>query len=361
MPNNLKLINMSDVEIEEIDWIWHPYIPYGKVTIIQGDPGEGKTTFILALIALLTTGEPLPEEEVHTAPINVIYQTAEDGLGDTIKPRLVAAQADCERVLVIDENEIELTLSDERLEAAITQTGAKLIVLDPMQAYLGSEVDMHRANEIRPIMKRLALLAERTGCAVVLVGHMNKAQGGKAAYRGLGSIDFRAAARSVLIVGRSKDDPTMRIVAHDKSSLAPVGQSIAFALDPDNGFLWKGYCDTSVDDVLSGRGTVISKTERAEEFLREALADGDVLSDELFKRAKALDIAERTLKTAKQALGIKSVKRDGKWYYHMTQTVAADGTVIVAEATVVPEPQEVQSNSVSITPPLLQMELQDIC
>ena len=143
---------MSNVDVEDVHWIWYPYIPYGKVTIIQGDPGEGKTTFILALIALLTNGEPLPEEEVGADPINVIYQTAEDGLGDTIKPRLLSAGADCERVLVIDENETELTLSDERLEQAITATGAKLIVLDPMQAYLGEDVDMHRANEIRPIM-----------------------------------------------------------------------------------------------------------------------------------------------------------------------------------------------------------------
>ena len=114
MKNKLKLIKMSSVDVEEVQWIWYPYIPYGKVTIVQGDPGEGKTTFILALIALLTKGEPLPEEETATEPINVIYQTAEDGLGDTIKPRLLSAGADCDKVLVIDENEVELTLSDER-------------------------------------------------------------------------------------------------------------------------------------------------------------------------------------------------------------------------------------------------------
>ena len=159
---------MSNVEVEEIKWVWYPYIPYGKITVVQGDPGEGKTTFVLALIALLTNGEPLPEEEQTNEPINVIYQTAEDGLNDTIKPRLLSVGANCERVLVIDENEIVLILSDERLEQAINETSAKVIVLDPIQAYLGSDVDMHRANEIRPIMKRLSLLAERTGFAFLL-------------------------------------------------------------------------------------------------------------------------------------------------------------------------------------------------
>ena len=141
---------------------------------------------------------------------------------------------------------------DERLEKAIHETGARLIVLDPLQAYLGGDVDMHRANEIRPIMKRVAAMAEQNGCAVVLIGHMNKAQGLKAGYRGLGPIDFRAAARSVLLVGRSKDDPAVRIVAQDKNSLAPEGRSIMFELGADSGFMWQGCCDVTVDDLLNG-------------------------------------------------------------------------------------------------------------
>ena len=111
-----RLIRMSDIPSEQVQWLWYPYIPYGKVTIIQGDPGEGKTSFVLAMIALLTNGEPLPEEETANPPINVIYQSAEDGLADTIKPRLEQSGADCSRVLMIDESDRELTLCDERLE-----------------------------------------------------------------------------------------------------------------------------------------------------------------------------------------------------------------------------------------------------
>lgn len=319
MAKELRLIKMSNVEVEEIKWLWHPYIPQGKVTIIQGDPGEGKTTFVLAMIALLTKGEPLPEHEIGSEPISVIYQTAEDGLGDTIKPRLLAAGADCERVLVIDESETELTLSDERLEKAIRETGAKLIVLDPLQAYLGGDVDMHRANEVRPVFKRLCMIAEETGCAIILIGHMNKTQGAKSSYRGLGSIDFRAAARSVLVVGRLKDDPTIRIVAHDKSSLAPEGKSIAFALNPDSGFAWKGYCETSVDELLAGKGSLQSKTTQAENLLLELLQDEPVPTETILQKAQELSISERTVKIAKQNLGVTSVKIGGKWFAKMPE------------------------------------------
>ena len=167
MSEKTKIICIDDIQSREVDWLWYPYIPYGKVTIVQGDPGEGKTSFALALIALLTTGQPLPEQERDGEPVSVIYQTAEDGLADTIKPRLESYGADCKKVLVIDDTEVGLTLSDKRLEEAVNETGAKLVVLDPIQAYLGRDVDMHRANEVRPVFKRLCAMAEKTGCAVL--------------------------------------------------------------------------------------------------------------------------------------------------------------------------------------------------
>lgn len=220
---------------------------------MQGDPGEGKTTMVLQIIAKLTKGEAvlpsgsdepaLEAKTVDLEPVNVIYQTAEDGLGDTIKPRLLSVGADCSRVMVIDDNDQALTMMDARLEEAIIKTKARLVVLDPIQGFLGAAVDMHRANEIRPLMKRIAVLAEKYHCAIILIGHMNKNSNGKSSYRGLGSIDFQAAARSVLIVGRIKDEPEIRVVCHVKSSLAPEGKSIAFRLDKDTGFEWIGEYD----------------------------------------------------------------------------------------------------------------------
>ena len=154
--------------------------------------------------------------------------------------------------MVIDDNDQALTMMDARLEEAIIKTKARLVVLDPIQGFLGAAVDMHRANEIRPLMKRIAVLAEKYHCAIILIGHMNKNSNGKSSYRGLGSIDFQAAARSVLIVGRIKDEPEIRVVCHVKSSLAPEGKSIAFRLDKDTGFEWIGEYDISADDLLSG-------------------------------------------------------------------------------------------------------------
>lgn len=190
----LKMIRMSEVQSQEIEWLWYPFIPYGKLTIIQGDPGDGKTTMVLNLAAKLSKGEALDENMKVTEPVNVIYQTAEDGLADTVKPRLELAGADCERIIVIDESDKSLSMVDERLEEAIMRTGARLLILDPIQAYLGGGMDMNRANEARDMTKKLGALAEKTKCAIILIGHMNKASGNKTAYRGMGSIDFFAVA-----------------------------------------------------------------------------------------------------------------------------------------------------------------------
>lgn len=324
---NLKLINMEQVEVEKIDWLLYPFIPFGKVTIVQGDPGEGKTTMVLQIIAKLTKGEGvLPVDEntetkekiTATEPINVIYQTAEDGLGDTIKPRLLAAGADCSRVLVIDDNEQALTMMDARLEEAIIQTKARLVVLDPIQGFLGADVDMHRANEIRPLMKRMAVLAEKHHCAIVLIGHMNKNSNGKSSYRGLGSIDFQAAARSVLIVGRVKDDPEIRVVCHVKSSLAPEGKSIAFRLDKETGFKWIGEYDISADDLLSGdsRGR---KGREAKEFLIEILSDGAMEQAKIAEEAEHRGIKSKTMWNAKKELKIESVKIGSQWFWMLPE------------------------------------------
>ena len=310
------LINMADVAETKVNWLWYPYIPYGKLTIIQGDPGEGKTTAILQIAALLSKGDSLPYDDAERTPVNVIYQTAEDGLGDTVKPRLVAAGADCNRIMVIDESVEGLSMTDERIKKALMDTNAKLVILDPIQSYLGADVDMHRANEIRPVMKKLGDLAEKYQCAIVLIGHMNKASGSKSTYRGLGSIDFQATARSVLVVGRVKDDPTLRVIAHDKSSLAPEGQSITFRLDRDNGFSWEGSCDISVDELLSG-DTKGSKLREAKTFLSEYLADGQKASSDVEEAASKRGIKKKTLWNAKQELNVDAVKVGSKWFWMM--------------------------------------------
>ena len=251
-------------------------------------------------------------------PVNVIYQTAEDGLGDTIKPRFLSAGADCSRVMVIDDNDQALTMMDARLEEAIIQTKARLVVVDLIQGFLGTDVDMHRANEIRPLMKRVAVLVEKYHCAIILIGHMNKNSNGKSSYRGLGSIDFQAAARSVLIVGRIKDEPEIRVVCHVKSSLAPEGKSIAFRLDKDTGFEWIGEYDISADDLLSGdnRG---QKIHEAKEFLKEILVSGSVAQTKVAEEAESRGIKKKTLWNAKKELEIESVKIGNQWFWMLPE------------------------------------------
>ena len=301
----VPMIRMSDVEQTEVAFLWKPYIPFGKLTILHGDAGNGKTYVAMQLCAACTNKAELPHLEA-LEPFNVIYQTAEDGLGDTIKPRLIEAGADLEKVLVIDEGDDDpLTLADERIERAIRQNNARLLIIDPIQAFLGPNVDMNRANEVRPILRKIGDVAQRTGCAIVLIGHLNKATGQQSGYRGLGSIDFTAGVRSVLVIGKSKDDPNLRIMAHDKSSLAPAGTSLAFLLGDEEGFRWVGDFDISAEELLSGiEKKKESKIQEAKDLICRMLAGGkEVFSEEIDKAAMEKGISSRTVRDAKKELG----------------------------------------------------------
>lgn len=318
--NSPEIKFFSEIEETSVDWLWYPYIPFGKVTIIQGDPGEGKTTLALNIAAILSRGERLPTEseyEYTYDSITSIYQTAEDGLSDTVKPRLTAANADCSRICTIIEGNDALHFTDNRLEETIASTGAKLLIMDPIQAYLGANVDMHRANEIRPVMSRLEAIAEKHNCAVVLIGHMNKS-GKKAQYKGLGSIDITAAARSVLFVGRRDNDKQKRCLIPIKSNLAPEGRAVLFSVGDQ--LTWEGFADIDISKVCSDMGHTYdkqpSKVEQAENFLKE-LFDGkrEQRSTSVENAAKEYGISKRVLDTAKKNLHISSRKSGDYWYY----------------------------------------------
>lgn len=311
----LQMIKMSEIQSQEVAWLWFPFIPYGKLTIVQGDPGDGKTTLVLNIAAKLSKGEGLDSKMKLTEPLNVIYQSAEDGLADTVKPRLETAGANCENISVIDESIKSLSMIDERLEEAVIRTKAKLLILDPIQAYLDGGMDMNRANEARDMTKKLATLAEKYQCAIVLVGHMNKASGNKAAYRGMGSIDFFAVARSVLLVGRVEGEANIRAVVQIKNNLAAFGHPKAFELSED-GFHWLGDYEITADEVLGGIAPKANKLEQAKRLLREVAETNNAMqSNEIFNLAEEQGISRRTLENAKKELSIRAKRINNSWYW----------------------------------------------
>ena len=305
----LRIVRMADVEPEPVDWFWYPYIPRRKFTLIEGDPGLGKSFLTCALAASATRGRGLPNSEPFEAG-NVLMLSAEDGLGDTLRPRLDAVGADVQRVFALDEPLTFDTPGLLRLEAAIIEYTPALVIIDPLFAFTGGKVDIHRANECRAISAPLAAIAERQGCALVAVRHLGKSHGGGHALNaGIGSIDFTAAARSVLLVGRDPDDESKRAVVQTKNNLAPHGEAIGYKLE-NSQFFWTGASDLTAERILAaasdeGERSTISE---AVDFLRVALSSGGRDSKAIKGEAKEAGISEPTLRRAKARLKVQARK-----------------------------------------------------
>lgn len=328
---------MEDVMEEDVLWLWDGYIALRKVCLVEGDPSHGKTWLTLAIAAAVSRGWLLPDpvtgkctQEADREPRNVIYLTAEDGLRDTIKPRLVNLGADCSKIFIIEgqrqgDAEMEpVGMADlDILRQAMTEIKPALVILDPLQAFLGSGVDMHRANEVRPLMAGMMRLAEEVDCAVVIVRHLNKGSGGKVAYRGMGSIDFTAAARTVLLVGKDPEDPTRRVIIPTKCNLGVEGVPTTFTLTPETGFEWAGKSDITAEALLNpepkddggDQDRERSRLREAVNFLENILGEGKKLTKDVKKEQKALDISDATLRRARESIGIEAVKSGNDWFW----------------------------------------------
>ena len=314
----LKLINASAIEPKEVEWLWYPFIPKGKVTLVQGDPGDGKSTFMLTLAALMTKGEPFPFESEPREPLHVIYQTTEDDADDTVLPRFLRAGGDPNNLTFIDESKKALTFADERIIEALKQTDAKLLVLDPLSAYIG-ECGLNQANEVRPQFNHLIKAAREKGCAIVIVDHMNKASQSKAIYRTPGTIDVVGAARSSLIIGRHPELDDVRIMVQQKSNLAPTGNAISFSVS-EAGITFLEELKMTADELLASTSVQIGrpaiKTEGAVEFMKEMLSDG-----ELHPAAECRVALEKagyhkgTVSKAKAIAEVESIKIGDHWFW----------------------------------------------
>ena len=307
----------SDIQAKPVQWLWRPYIPFGKVTLLQGDPNDGKSTMMMNIVAELSKGGTMPDGTALGRPQKIIYQCSEDDAEDTIKPRLDAYGADCRNIAFINEEVYSgLTIDDERLREAIECFKPRLLVIDPIQAYVEHDSDLMSASKARRLMKRTGIWASKYDCAIVVIGHMNKSGGQKDLYRGLGSIDLVASARSVLQVERSKEDDAIRTVHHIKSSTAPKGPDFSFEIQPDTGFRW---LDTGRIPSTTKYEPVTelpkNKHELAAILITRALEKGPVESKELHKLMTEYRIGEKTLSDVKNALGIKTYRKMRRWYW----------------------------------------------
>ena len=308
---NVRLIRMADVQAESVNWLWEPYIPRAKVTLLEGDPGVGKSWLSLAISTAVSLGKGLPGQN-NGNPASVLLASAEDGLGDTIRPRLDTMKADLSRVFAVDGL---FTLDDSglaMLEGYIVDNKPMLVVLDPLVGYISAAVDIHRSNEVRAVMSKLAALAEKYKVAILAIRHLTKGGMAKPIYRGLGSIDFTAACRSVLLAGYDPANPQSRGLVHIKSNLAPTGDAIGFEIT-DGSFYWTGNSDLTAAKILAVEDSEgKSAFDEATEFLKEELENGPVEARQVLRDARNVSIAERTLKRAKDKLGIKTSRRGKK-------------------------------------------------
>ncbi len=314
-----KYRTLSALTPQETKWLWYPYIPKGKITLMTADPGTGKTFLSLWLAACVSDGRPFygEDESLRREPARAVYQTAEDGIEDTILPRLLTMKPapNLDNIVVFDEQKKPLSFKEglDEIENIMRELSPSLIIFDPLQAYLGADVDMHRANEVRPVLAGIGRLAEKYGCAVIFVMHHSKMTQNSALHRALGSIDIVGIARSMLVLGKNPDNKEQLVMCHEKSSLSERGRSVLFRIDPENGgIVFEGKCDHSADDVLNPKQKTRDKPSHR---LTEAVELLDNLLGEKgwakFSQVKALQeeygISYGTINRAEEELGLDTV------------------------------------------------------
>ncbi len=323
----LEIIKASEIVPKEVRWLWYPYIPFGKVTLLQGDPGDGKSKLMLSLAALLSTGGLLPfaDEEERHEPMTIIYQTTEDDADDTVVPRFNAAGGDGDRLIFIKENEKNLTFGDNRIREAVERFNAKLLILDPMSSYIGGDCSLNNANETRAEFNHLIAVARDTGCAIVIIAHMNKARDTSPLYRTNGSIDIAGAARSILAVTKTADksNPDQRYMVQVKSNLAPMGSAILFEV-ADKGVHFLDEVELSAEEAFSATAPKMGRPnyrlEAATNLIRDILSGVDKLpAADCVARLETAGFKESTYKKAKKRAGVRSVKEGFTWYWTLRE------------------------------------------
>lgn len=312
------LITLASIEARPVPWLWRPYLAYGMLHLLSGDPSAGKTYVALAFAAALTVGK-IPYTGQPCEPLDVVYLSTENSAEFVVRPRFDALAGDATRFHCLrgavtgdgpKERREQVRLSDiPLLEATVKQTKARLLIVDPIQSYLGGEVDLHRSNETRPILDGLATLAERHNACILILRHFAKATTGHAMHRGLGSVDI--TARSELQVGYRDQQ---RAIVQVKNNLGEYGKSIGFEINPDGAFRWTGETTITANDLAASGMTEEDRdaVSEAAESLSDMLRGGPKLQSEIFSETREMGISPAAVRRAKKKLGVQHRKKAGK-------------------------------------------------
>ncbi len=331
-------VTLADVEAETVEWFWEGRIPYGKLTIIDGDPGTSKSLLTTDLTARITRGRAFPDG-TPCEPSGVVMLAAEDGIADTIRPRLDAAGGDPAMVRVLNTlpdgkgGERGVTIPEDipAIEKAVEQIGAKLVIVDPLMGVLSPTVNSNNDQAVRGALNPLLAMAHRTGVAVVVVRHLNKSGGGSAMYRGGGSIGITGIVRSAFVVGENPDDENERILAHYKHNLSKGAASLSYTVrTAANGAArieWTGESLHTASDLLNVPTDPEEKSalDEAKEWLTDELKDRPMWAKTVQDNARRAGISESTLKRAKSALKVKSERETEGWSWSIPSTKRASG------------------------------------
>jgi putative DNA primase/helicase len=321
------VIPLIGVKRERVRWLWPGRLPEGKLVVLDGDPDVGKSVICLDLAARLTTASPMPDGYQPDHKCGVLVMTAEDGTADTVVPRLEAAEADMNRcfsfvaVTTVDEEgklverEPVLPLDADLLETKIIEHEVGLVIVDVLVAYLPSQTDTYRDQDIRRALRPLVGVAQRTGACIVCIRHLNKTPGGSAIYRGGGSIGIIAGVRVGLLAGHDPDDPGLRVLAVQKGNLRVKPDSLAYRIIEDETrecakIAWEGVSERHADELVVAPRTPEERTalDEACQFLRSLLGDGDVDANVVMSSARKAAVSDMTLRRAKAQMHVESVK-----------------------------------------------------